>query len=181
VAASNEYVAKEKGCDVELWGATDRGLEKGLEERLEERRRADSEAHAIITEHEEAIGEPNEEALRDQVDEIRHTSYVVNIGLATEEEEMRRRADEASAARGTLEDHIEELKAREKPNPDEIAKAEAALAALDPSVEQAKQRLDAAEKRREELKKKYDAAFEQLKKSVEEKRDAQEEERKPEN
>src|SRR5690606_20374325 len=132
-AASNEYVAKEKGCEVELWGATDRGLEKGLEERLEERRRSDSGAHELITTKLDAVGKANEKPLRDQVDELRFASYVVHIGLMQEEEDMRARVDEASAAKSTLEAHLEELKASEKPDQERIKGVEASLAAIDPA------------------------------------------------
>jgi hypothetical protein len=173
VAASNEYVTKEKGCEVELWGATDRGLEKGMEERLEERRRSDSGAHALITREVEAIGKPNEETLRDQVDELRFASYVVHVGLLQEEEEMRAQADEASSAKSALEDHLEELRGREKPDQEQIQRAEAALAAIDPAVATSKQRLEAAEQKRTELKKQYDDSFEALKQAVEAARDAQ--------
>jgi archaellum component FlaC len=178
VAASNEYVTKEKGCEVELWGATDRGLEKGIEERLEERRRSDSGVHALITSEIDAVGKQNEKTLRDQVDEIRFASYVVHIGLQQEEEEMRRQADEASSARSALEDRIEELKAKEKPDTEQIGRMEAALANLDPTVQKAKERLERAEQRRKDLEKKYQDALEQLNQAVETAKDAQEQAKK---
>jgi hypothetical protein len=174
IAGSNEYVTKEKGCEVELWGATERGLEKGMEERLEERRRSDSGAHELITLEAEALGKNNEKPLRDQVDQIRFASFVVHIGLYTEEEEMRRRSDDASAAKSALEDHIESLKARPKPDQERIARAETALRDLDPAVQQAEQRLEQAEQKRADLKKKYDEALDRLQKAVEDAREAQE-------
>jgi hypothetical protein len=173
IAASNEYVTKEKGCEVELWGATDRGLEKGFEERLEERRRSDSGAHQLITLEQEKIGKKNEKTLRDQTDLIRFSSYVVHIGLWTEEEEVRRRVDEGGAARSALEDHIEEMKARPEPDSERIAQAEAALKNLDPAIEKAKQRLETAEQKRADLKQKYDEAFQKLKQAVEAAAEAQ--------
>jgi hypothetical protein len=173
IAASNEYVAKEKGCEVELWGASDRGLEKGLEERVEARRRANSDAHAEIERQKDALGKKNEAVLRQQVDEIRFASYVVNVGLLLEQEEMQRKVDEAGAAKDTLEEHIEKLKQEPKPNPEEIARAEAALKKIDAAVETAKQRLSAAEQRGQELKQKHDDAFKQLQDAVEAAEEAQ--------
>lgn len=174
IAASNEYVAKEKGCEVELWGATDRGLEKALEERLEARRRANSEAHLLITREEESLGKKNQDPLRDQVDQIRFTSYVVHIGLPTEEAELTRQIDQASSAESTLSDHLEELKKQPKPNPEEIARTEQALKDLEPAVQRAQQNLDQAEQRRKDLAEKYEKAFDQLIQAVETAEDAQE-------
>lgn len=173
IAASNEYVTKEQGCEVELWGATDRGLEKGFEERLEERRRSDSGAHELIALELDAIGKKNEKPLRDQADLIRFASYVVHVGLWLEEEEMRRRADEASAAKSALEDRVEELKARPKPDAERIARAEQALSEIDPAAQRARQRLEQAEQKRADLQKQYDDAFEQLQRSVEAAAEAQ--------
>jgi chromosome segregation ATPase len=175
VAASNEYVTKEQGCEVELWGATDRGLEKGFEERLEERRRSDSGAHELITLELDALGKKNEKTLRDQTDEIRFASFVVHVGLLSEEQAMRQRADEASASKSALEDHIEELKKRPEPDQERIARAEDALQRIDPQVQQAEQRLKQAEQKRKDLTQKYEDAFEQLKKAVQEAADAQQE------
>lgn len=173
IAASNEYVAKEKGCDVQLWGATDRGLEKALEERLEERRRRDSDAHATIDREEEKLGKQNLETLHDQVDDIRMASYVVNIGLPLQQAEMRRMVDESKAAKSALEDHIETLKQRQEPDQEEIARAQEALAKIDPAVAKASAALQDAEQRTAEQKKKYEEAFEQLVETVEAAKDEQ--------
>jgi hypothetical protein len=183
VGGAAEHVAKEKQCDVELYGpiggALDRSVEQGLEERLHER----SAAHRYIEDNEDAIGKPNVERLAKQADQIALASYIVHVRLPSTKREIDARLADASEVKTTLERTQEESKAvLDDPNASkgrkEIAQkradaARTAQASLDSEVEQAKKLGDELEQRSKATLDQYEKAHQALVESIEAKAKAQ--------
>lgn len=174
VSGSVTYAAKEKKIeDFQPYGPVNFGLEKGVEQQLEDRRRADSAAQTLIKDNEAALGKKNVPALQKQADTLSLASHLVYVRVVLDEQELARLVDESSAVRSTLEERKETLSKAEKPNKEELAKIDAALAGMDERVEKAKAALDGAEQRREKLKKDYEAALNALIDDVESRASAQ--------
>jgi hypothetical protein len=169
VGGSAEHAAKEKSCDVELYGpiggALDRSMDQGLEERLHER----SAAHRAIEDYEDAIGKPNVEKLEKQADTIALASYLVHVRLPQTKREIDARLADASGVKSTLERTQEESKAvlddaRASKNAKDRAQkraeaARTAQASLDSEVEQAKKLGDELEQRAKAMQDQYEKAY----------------------
>jgi hypothetical protein len=183
VGGSAEHAAKEKNCDVELYGpiggALDRSVEQGLEDRLHQR----SAAHRAIEDNEDAIGKPNVEKLEKQADQIALASYLVHVRLPSTKREIDARLADASEVKKTLERTQEESKAvLDDPNASKTAKeraeqrasaARTAQASLDSEVEQAKKLGEELEQRAKATLEQYEKARDGLLQAIEEKAKAQ--------
>jgi hypothetical protein len=183
VGGSAEHAAKEKSCDVELYGpiggALDRSMDQGLEERLHER----SAAHRAIEDYEDAIGKPNVEKLEKQADTIALASYLVHVRLPQTKREIDARLADASGVKSTLERTQEESKAvlddaRASKNAKDRAQkraeaARTAQASLDSEVEQAKKLGDELEQRAKAMQDQYEKAYGALIEELEKRAKAQ--------
>ena len=167
VAGGAQHAAKQKGCDVELYGPTAHGLDKALEKQLEERMRKESEAHALIEREEDALKKANVEPLQKQADKISMTSYVTHIGLVNSHAQLQRLLDESRSVKSTLEDRLEALKAEAEPDNEEIAEVESALGSIDGTVTETEQAVQQAEEEINQLRDAYQKAFEALMDKVE--------------
>lgn len=179
VGGAAQYTAKQKGCTVELFGATSVALEKSVEKQLEKRLRERNQAHRTIDEHEDALGKPNREKLEKQADELSLASYLVHVAGPLTKRKLTELIAESSDVKSTLERTISESKeaaADAKRSEGDKKKAQARLEA----AEKAKGRIEAetteAQKLLEEIDKKnqllideYDKAFDALKKQIDEK------------
>jgi hypothetical protein len=182
VGGAAQYAAKQKGCDVDAYGATTHALEKAVEKQLEERLRAYNDAHRYIEEHEEELGKPNIEKIQDQADDISFASYLVHVGVKQSKEDIERMVNEASDVEKTLDKTIEDSKkvaedpnaspAKKKRAAENATKAETAKGRLQNDVQQAQQVLKELDQRMEQLKKEYDEALKQLKDKIEQQAEA---------
>lgn len=172
VGGSAEHAAKEKQCDVELYGPIGGALDRSVEQQLEERLHQRSAAHRYIEDNEDALGKPNVEKLEKQADQIALASYLVNVRLPQTKREIDARLADASGVKDTLERTQEEAKAvTDNPNASKTAKeraekraeaARTAQASLDSEVEQAKKLGEELEQRAKAAQEQYQKALDAL-------------------
>jgi hypothetical protein len=183
VGGAAEHVAKEKQCDVELYGPIGGALDRAMESQLEERLRERNAAHRRIEDNVDAIGKPNVEKLEKQADEVALTSYVVNVRMPTLKRDLDAALADASGVKTTLEREIEEAnavaadanapKGKKQTAEKRKAAASSALASLDQEVTQAKALAGELEKRNETAKKNYEKALDALRDALEAKAKAE--------
>jgi len=106
VAGSAQYVAKQKGCDVDVMGTVNHSLEEAVTKQIEERMREKNEAHRLIERYRAELGKENAAALEKQADGISRASYIVNIELVEEKIRLRAMLAEAEQVQKTLDDSI---------------------------------------------------------------------------
>lgn len=162
IASNTEYAAKQKECEVSLYDASARGLQRGLDDQLKARRRQVSAAQQTVQQKKAQLGQKAASVLPDQLDEISLTSYTVYIRLEQDETELARRAEEITSIRATLEDYRTELAADPKPNTTELARVDAALVQLTEQESKIQDTLKDVEARRTQLRADYDKALEAL-------------------
>jgi hypothetical protein len=183
VGGSAEHAAKEKQCDVELYGPIGGALDRSVEQQLEERLHERSVAHRYIEDNQDAIGKPNVEKLEKQADQIALTSYIVNVRLPSTQREIEARLADASDVKTTLERTQEESKAvLDNPNASKNAKelaqkradaARSAHASIDSEVEQAKKLGEELEQRTKAAQDQYTKARDALIEAIDAKAKAQ--------
>jgi hypothetical protein len=162
IAANTEYAAKQKECEVSLYDASARGLQRGLDDQLKERRRETSAAQQTVQHKKAQLGPKAVSVLPDQLDEISLTSYTVYIRLEQDETELARRAEQTASIRSTLEDYRTELAAEPKPNTTELARVDAALVQLTEQESKIQETLKDVEARRQQLRGDYEKALDAL-------------------
>lgn len=162
IATSTEYAAKQKGCDVQLTPAAQRGLQRGLQEHLKTRRRSTSAAQSEVQQNKERLGNKAVSLLPDQLDEISLTSYIVYVGLETDELRLANRAERISSIRTTLEEHRRKLAEAERPDAKELERTDAALVALTNQENRTQLTLQDVEARRVQLRRDYQTTLESL-------------------
>lgn len=182
VGGSVRYAAKQKGAAQEVvdatGGAAVYGMEKAIAKRLEERTRASNEAHRLLEEHEEELGKANVDTLKEQIDAISRTSYLVHVGLVQLRRDLEARLAEGSEIRSTLDRTIEEQRARaeDASRSDKqralaqkrLAAAQTARERLDAELEEAERGLGDMEQREKKLQDDYSKSIEELKKTLRE-------------
>jgi hypothetical protein len=183
VGGSAEHAAKEKNCEVELYGPIGGALDRAMEQQLEERLRARNAAHRRIEDNIDALGKPNVEKLEKQADEVALASYVVHVRMPTLKRDLDAALADASGVKTTLEREIEESnaiaadanapKGKKQTAEKRKAAASSALASLDQEVTQAKALSEELEKRNDAAKKSYETALDALEDALEAKAKAE--------
>jgi hypothetical protein len=183
VGGSAEHAAKEKSCDVELYGPIGGALDRSMDQQLEERLRERSAAHRAIEDNEDALGKPNLEKLEKQADAIALASHLVHVRLPQTKREIDARVADASGVKSTLERTQEESKAvLDDPNASKSAKeraqkradaARTAQASLDSEVEQAKKLGEELEQRTKAAQDQYEKAKDALLETIQERAKSQ--------
>lgn len=107
VAGSAQYVAKQKGCDVDVGGAAARALDEAVEKELEKYLRERSEAHRRIERYRVELGKENAAALEKQADDITLASYLVHIGMVEEKVRIRRLLEELEQVQASTDQAIQ--------------------------------------------------------------------------
>jgi len=168
VGGSAEHAAKEKSCDVELYGPIGGALDRSVDQQLEERLHERSAAHRAIEDNQDALGKPNLEKLEKQADSIALASYLVHVRIPQTKREIDARVADASGVKSTLERTQEESKAvLDDPNASKNAKdlaqkradaARTAQASLDSEVDQAKKLGEELEQRAKAAQDQYEKA-----------------------
>ena len=176
VGGAAQFAAKEKSCEVELYGPTGYALEKSLEKKLQERSEAASEAVQYIEDNADRILPKNVEKLKTQVGKITATSYLTRVAVRQTSRDLQALVTEGSKVRSTLEDAVERAKAVQADasrSKGDVARAAArqkaaedALSNLDSEVKQAEHVLTTVEERAKKLDAAYEQAFDSLKDAI---------------
>ncbi len=176
VGGAAQQAAKQKGCDVDLYGPTSYALGKAIEKRLQERTRSHSEAHRYLDDHEEALGKTNRPKLEDQIDAIARASYLARVGIVKVRDRLARQVEEASEVDKTLERVAEEAKrVAADPKTPEARRAHAkeqeqaandARQRLTAETNDAKKLVAEMDQRIQAVREKYETAFGALRQSV---------------
>ncbi|WP_438003012.1 hypothetical protein WME89_29280 [Sorangium sp. So ce321] len=107
VSGAAQYVAKQKGCDVDVTGATSHALEEGVERQLEKYVRDRNEAHRRIDRYRASLGKENAAALEKQADAVSFASYVVHIDMVEHKLRLRRMLEEIEAVKASIDVSVE--------------------------------------------------------------------------
>ncbi|MDX2055064.1 MAG: hypothetical protein SFV15_21865 [Polyangiaceae bacterium] len=177
VGGAAQFAAKEKNCDVELYGPTAHALDKSVEKQLQDRAEAKSEAVQYIEDNSDRLLEKNVEKLKVQVGKIAEVSYLTHVAVRQTSRDLQVLLAEASTVKSTLQDTVERAKAvqsdanRSKADVARAAErqkaAEAALGNLDSEVKQAEHVQTTVEERAKKLDAAYEQALDALKDAIE--------------
>lgn len=183
VGGAAEYAAKQKQCEVELYGPVAGGLERAIDQRLEERVRSRSVAQRTIEDNQDAVGKANVEKLGKQADKIALASYLVYVRMPQTKRDLDAALADASTVKQTLARTKEQAQAvAANPQASRAAKqlaekrsstAAAAEAALETEVAEAKKLSEQIEQRAGAAQRNYEAALDALKDAVQAKAEAQ--------
>ncbi|WP_438013603.1 hypothetical protein WMF18_21980 [Sorangium sp. So ce315] len=106
VSGAAQYVVKQKGCDVDVTGATSHALEDGVERQLEQYVRDRNEAHHRLERHRAALGKENAAALEKQADAVSFASYLVHIDMIEHKVRLRRMLEEMEAVKASIDEAV---------------------------------------------------------------------------
>jgi hypothetical protein len=183
VGGAADYAAKQKQCEVELYGPVAGGLDRAVDQQLEERVRDRSVAQRTIEDNQDAVGKANVEKLEKQADKIALASYLVHVRMPQTKRDLDAALADASDVKQTLARTKEQAQAVEaNPQASRAAKqlaqkraatASAAEAQLDSEVAEAKKLSEQIEQRAAAAQKNYDAALDALKDAIKAKADAE--------
>jgi hypothetical protein len=147
VAGSAQYVAKQKGCDVDVAGAAAHALEESVDKELQKHLDDRNEAQLLIERHGPALGKENIPALEKQADSISRASYLVHIEMVEAKVRIDALLLEAEQIQKTLDDSIAAERsaqsgklsaAEKKASDDRISAAQNAKALMDSALTQGK-------------------------------------------
>jgi hypothetical protein len=173
VAGSAQYVAKQKGCNVDIYGTVTHSLKESIDKQIEKEMRERNEAQQIIERYRVSLGKPNTAALEKQADEISRASYLVHIELVERKVRLQAMLTEADRVRQTADGYIQKERAfqaeagrtdpEKKAAEDRIAAMTQSKAALDGAVNQAKAAAPDMDSKIRASQKEYADALEALK------------------
>ena len=180
VGGAVQYAGKQKGCELDAWGAVSASLTDAVDDRMKERLRSNNDAFLLIDRHRETLGKKNISALEDAADGIAETSYTVNVELPEAKERVESTMSGISGARSALKgliDDEKEFQASGERKPEEkkgsdarIKRAEEALTKLDAAEAKANEQLKDLEQRVLDLDKAYSDALSKLRSVISEKK-----------
>jgi len=179
VANTAQYVAKQKGCDVEVQGAVAKALKDSVDKQLEKELREASEAHHLIDRYRSALGKENAAALEKQADAISRMSYLAHVQLVEEKlrirrmieeaEEVRRTADQFIAAEREFQADKNTTDAEKKASEERIEEMNKSKNLLDSAIQQGNELLPKLDEQTQAIQKEYDEAFSGLVAKIDEK------------
>lgn len=169
VAGAAQFVAKQKGCEVDVSGPAAHALKESVDKQLEKRLRERNEAHALVDRYRESLGKENAAALEKQADAIAYTSYLVHIELVeqkvrisrllTEIETVKKTTDDAIAAERAFQGEGSRTPAEKKASEERITALNKSKGLLEASVTQAKSTAETMEERLTTIQKQYTDAI----------------------
>ncbi|WP_437283931.1 hypothetical protein [Sorangium sp. So ce406] len=172
VSGAAQYVVKQKGCDVDVTGATSHALAEGVERQLEKYVRDRNEAHRRIDRHRASLGKENAAALEKQADAVSFTSYLVHIDMVEHKLRLRRMLEEIESIKASIDEAVAAERAfqssgkrtdeEKKASDARIAELGRSKAMLDSSATQAKQIDETMDERIAAAQKTYRDAFNAL-------------------
>lgn len=176
VAGSAQYVAKQKGCDVDVGGTVLKALEDAVEKQLEERMREKNEAHRIIERNRVALAK-EAPVLEKQADKITRASYLVHIemveakvrlnALLAEGEQVQKTLDDAIAAERAFQGEAGRTEPEKKASAERIAAMEKSRGLLSSSVQSGKDLAPTMDERIQAAQKRHADAMTELKQKIE--------------
>jgi hypothetical protein len=175
VAGSAQYVAKQKGCDVDVQGTVLKALEDAVAKQLEERMREKNEAHRIIEQNRVTLGK-DAEALEKQADKISRASYLVNIEMVEAKVRLNAMLLEAEQVQKTLDDAIASERAfqgsaktdaEKKASGERLAAMEKSKGLLSSSIQSGKDMAPTMDERIQAAQKRHSDAMTALKGKIE--------------
>ena len=176
VGGAAQYTAKQKSCDVDLWGPVAQSLKDSFEDRVKERGRKNNDAFLLIDRERDAFGKKNATALEDESDKIAEASYIVFVELPDKKKRLDYAILQIPKERDSLSDLIKNEKDRqskEKLKPEDQKTSDAhlkdwadSLSALDGAEKDAKDNTQDLDGRIEALDKDYKAGFSAMKDAV---------------
>ncbi len=176
-AAAQKQIA-DAGCpqEVDVAGATNYALKEGFERQLEKRVREHNEAQHIIERNRAAFPGPALAEIQKLADDIAYASYVVNVALIDDKDNIEHMLAEQRSVAGTLDDSLErerkylseqaKTKEEKKVSEERIAELEKSKAALDSAVRNAEGESKELEQTIKQAQGDYDAAYEDLLKRI---------------
>jgi hypothetical protein len=176
VAGAAQFVAKQKGCEVDVSGPAAHALKESVDKQLEKRLRERNEAHLLIERYRESLGKDNAAALEKQADAISYASYVVHIELVEQKvrinrllaeiETVKKTTDDAIAAERAFQGEASRTPAEKKAAEERIEALNKSKALLDAAVTQAQNTAESMQERITELQKQYADGFAALRKKL---------------
>lgn len=176
VSGAAQYVAKQKGYELDVTGATAHALEDGVQKQAEKYVRERNEAHRRIDRHRASLGKENAEALEKQADAVSFASYVVHIDLVEHKLRIRRMLEEMDAIKASLDAAIADERAfqagggrtdeEKKASEARIEELERSKALLDAANAQAKRVDESLEERIAAAQKSYREGLDRLKATI---------------
>jgi len=171
-----QYTAKQKNCDVDLWGPVAQGVKDGFEDRVKERWRKNNDAFLLIDRDREALGKKNVTALEDESDKIAEASYIVFVELPDKKKRLDYAILQIPKQRDSLSELIKNEKDRqskEKLKPEDQKTSDAhlkewadSLSSLDGAEKDAKDNAQDLDGRLEALEKDYKAGFSAMRDAI---------------
>jgi hypothetical protein len=179
VSGSAQFLAKKKGCDVEIGGTVAASLKDSIDKQLEKELRDANEAQHLIERHRVALGKENAAALEQQADAVSRASYLVHIQLVesklrvqrmlAEADEVQRTFDASLAAERSFQAEKRTTPAEKKASDDRIAEINKSRALLDAAVKQGSSLLPKLDEQAQAMLREYDDAFAKLLAAIDEK------------
>ena len=183
VGGAANYAAKQKSCNVELYGPTSHALETSIDKQLEERMRDRNEAESYIEDHQDSLGKTNIDKLKKQADDIAYASYLSNVASVQTKVDLQRMVAEASDVKKTLERSIKEEQAastdasltdaEKKAAQQRLQADQDAESRIDSELSQAQTVMKQLDDRIKKLKDEYDQALKALKQKIQQKQQAE--------
>lgn len=176
-AAAQKQIA-DAGCaqEVDFGGATNYALKEGFERQLEKRVREHNEAQHIIEHNRAAFPPPQLAEVQKLADDVAYTSYLVNVALIDDKDNIERMLSEQRKVESTLDDSLarerkyqsEQAKTKEekKTSEERIAELEKSKAALAASVRDAEGESKELEQTIRQAQGDYDAALKALRERI---------------
>jgi hypothetical protein len=172
-AAAQKQIA-DAGCpqEVDVAGATSHALKEGFERQLEKRVREHNEAQHIIEHSRAAFPGPSLSEVQKLADDVAYASYLVNVALIDDKDNIERMLSERRGVASTLDDSLErerkylseqaKTKEEKKTAEERIAELEKSKAALDGTVRDAENESKELEQSIRQAQGDYDAAYDGL-------------------
>lgn len=164
VAGASQYVAKQKGCDVDVSGAASNALKESIAKQAEKRLRERNEGHLLLERYRGSLSKEGAAALEKQADQIAHTSYLVHVALVEEKIRLGRMIEEGEQIKKTADEYVRmerEWQGDPKRKEAEKKESEARIQAM----QEGKARVDSALTQARSLHEKLEPRLEELKKS----------------
>jgi SMC interacting uncharacterized protein involved in chromosome segregation len=184
VASAAQKQVNEAGCEkeVDTQGSVNYALRDAVDRQLERRLRAENEAQRTLELHKARLPAPTLAAMQRLADEIAEASQLVNVTLVEDVKELDRLLAERSDADGALERAIDDERAiqaeprrasEQKASQARVLEIEKSRAAIAPSGERAERSIASYEQQLATARSEYDSALTELKRKLEQKRQAE--------
>jgi nitrate reductase assembly molybdenum cofactor insertion protein NarJ len=173
VTAAAQKQITEGGCkDVEVGGATSYALKEGFDKQLEKRVREHNDAQQLIEQNRTVLGPAGFAELQKLADDIAYASYLVNVALIDDKNNIERMLSERRNVSSTLDRNLDDerryqsekarSKEEKKASDERIAALEKSRGSLDAASSDAENEVKELEQTIRQAQSDYDIAFDAL-------------------